>query len=165
LLSYFFELLEHYQGVNNDEKIRKIIEDFEPKYIEFGNEVSYSKRYYDMIVFCLEKIQKNLSSNLSRKQKEHLGEQIRILEMEKEAYEVRGIALEKDKQEELKKINLELSELTQKFGNNVLDSQKEFSYIITDENIISEMPEDDKEVARKKYEEKYPVKDSATNSQ
>lgn len=35
LLDYYFSLLEHYQGVHNDETIRKIIEDFEPKYIDF----------------------------------------------------------------------------------------------------------------------------------
>jgi len=81
-------------------------------------------------------------------------EQKRILEQSIEAYEVRGIALPKEKQEELKKINLELSELTQTFGNNVLDSQKAFSYIITDEKVISEMPEDDKKVAKEKAQEK-----------
>lgn len=42
-------------------------------------------------------------------------EQKRILEQSIEAYEVRGIDLPKEKQDELKKINLELSELTQTF--------------------------------------------------
>ena len=141
LLGYFFELLEHYQGVNNDEQIRKIIEDFEPKYIDFGNEVAYNKRYYEMIVYCLQHCELNQ-------------EQVRILEMSKEEYEVRGIALSESQQNILKQNNQTLSELTQKFGNNVLDSQKEFSSIITDETLISQMPEDDKEVAQKKAEEK-----------
>lgn len=35
LLDYYFSLLEHYQGVHGDDIIRKIIEDFEPKYIDF----------------------------------------------------------------------------------------------------------------------------------
>lgn len=34
-LDYYFGLLEHYQSVHGDEIIRKIIEDFEPKYIDF----------------------------------------------------------------------------------------------------------------------------------
>jgi len=127
--------------VNNDDVIRKIIEDFEPKYIDFGNEVSYSKRYYEMLKICLE------NTTLTSEQK-------RILEQSIEAYEIRGIALSEEKQAELKKINKQLSELSQKFSNNVLDSQKEFEYIITDETFISEMPEDDRIDAKNRAFEK-----------
>ena len=141
LLDYFFSLLEHYQGVNNDEKIRKIIETFEPKYIDFGNEIAYSTRYYEMLKYCFE------NRKLNNAQK-------RILEKSIEGYEVRGIALPQDKQNTLKEISKELSELSQKFSNNVLDSQKEFEYIITGESILSEMPEDDKSAAQKRAQEK-----------
>lgn len=102
LLDYFFTLLEHYQGVNNDEEVRKIIEDFEPKYIDFGNEISYSKRYYEMLKICLS------TQNLNT-------EQARILEKSIESYEVRGIALPEEKQAELKEISKQLSELSQDF--------------------------------------------------
>lgn len=81
-------------------------------------------------------------------------EEKRILTKSIEAYEVRGIALDNMKQEKLKQGNKKLSELSQKFGNNVLDSQKEFTYIIEDVSFISEMPEDDREVAQKKAKEK-----------
>ena len=141
LVDYFFGLLEHYQGVNNDETIRKIIENFEPKLIDFSNEVAYSKRYYEMLKYCSEKC------SLDREQK-------RIIEKSVEVYEVRGIALWNEDQDILKQINKDLSELGQKFGNNVLDSQKKFEYIIDDASILSEMPEDDKEVALKRAEEK-----------
>ena len=140
-LGYFFSLLEHYQWVNNDEAIRTIIENFEPKYIDFSNEVAYSKRYYEMLKYCFQNFQLD-------------EEQSRIIEKAIEAYEVRGIALSWSDQEELKKINKDLSELGQKFGNNVLDSQKKFEYVLEDESIISEMPEDDQSVAREKAEKK-----------
>ena len=141
LLDYFFELLEHYQGVNNDEIIREIIEKFEPKLIDFSNEVAYSKRYYEMLKYCLWECSLDV-------------EQTRIIEKSVEAYEVRGIALWDEDQDTLKQINKDLSELGQKFGNNVLDSQKKFEYIVDDTSILSEMPEDDKEVALKRAEEK-----------
>ena len=121
--------------------MREIIEAFEPKYIDFGNEVSYSKRYYDMLCYCL------AHSDLTQQQK-------RILQKSIEAYEVRGIALNSQKQNQLKTLNKELSELSQKFANNVLDSQNTFSYIIKDKSIISEMPEDDKQVAQQRAEGK-----------
>lgn len=140
-LDYFFSLLEHYQGVNNDDTIRKIIEDFEPKYIDFGNEISYSKRYYEMLKVCFEDTKLD-------------SQQSRIIKKSIEAYEVRGIALWDEDQEKLKNISKQLSELSQKFSNNVLDSQKEFEYITEDKTILSEMPEDDREVAQKRAEEK-----------
>ena len=140
-LDYFFSLLEHYQGVNNDETIRTIIENFEPKYIDFSNEVAYSQRYYEMLKICVS------TSKLD-------SEQLRILQKSIESFEIRWIALPAEKQTQLKKINKDLSELTQAFGNNILDSQKEFEYILTDETLISEMPEDDKQVAKKRFEEK-----------
>lgn len=141
LLDYYFSLLEHYQGVNNDEQIREIIENFEPKYIDFGNEIAYSKRYYEMLKYCYQ------NDNLN-------WEQQRILEKSIQAYEVRGIDLETEKQDELKTISKQLSELSQKFSNNVLDSQKLFEYIIEDDSILSEMPEDDINAAKSRGEEK-----------
>ncbi len=141
ILDYFFWLLEHYQWVNNDEVIRKIIENFEPKYIDFSNEVAYSKRYYEMLKYCFQ------NGSLDAEQK-------RIMEKSVEVYEIRGIALAEAEQAKLKKINKDLSELGQNFWNNVLDSQKEFEYMISNEDIISEMPDDDKLVAKKKAEEK-----------
>ncbi len=67
---------------------------------------------------------------------------------------MRGIDLDELKQSRLKSINKELSELGQKFSNNVVDSKKEFEYIIEDESIISEMPEDDISVAKARAEKK-----------
>ena len=143
LVDYFFGLLEHYQWVNNDGPIRSVIEAFEPKLIDFSNEVAYSKRYYEMLKHCLEKCR------LDEEQK-------RIIEKSVEAYEVRGISLWSGDQKQLKQINKDLSELGQKFWNNVLDSQKKFEYIIDDDSVLGEMPDDDKKVAiqRAKEQEK-----------
>lgn len=157
-LDYFFSLLEHYQGVHNDEIIRQIIEDFEPLYIDFGNEVAYNKRLYEMYTYFYEHILQPLSFSKgedSGEDSENICAQKRIIEKTLKAYEVRGIALPEEKQDRLKEISKELSELSQKFSNNILDDRKNFEYIITDETSISEMPEDDKSVAQKKAEEKW----------
>ena len=79
-LSYYFSLLEHYQSVHSDESIRKIIEEFEPEYISFGNEIAYSTRYYDMLKICVK------NSSLDSEQSKILTEAI-------EKYELRGINL------------------------------------------------------------------------
>jgi len=54
LLWYFWSLLNHLQWVNRSDKIDKIIEIFEPEYLDFANEISFSKPYFDMLVYCLE---------------------------------------------------------------------------------------------------------------
>jgi len=141
LLDYFFSLLEHYQSVHNNEIIRNIIESFEPKYIEFWNEIAYSKRYYVMLHFCYN----NCDCDWEQK---------RILEKSIKWYKVRGIDLAEEKQKRLKEISQKLSELSQNFSNNILDSQKEFEYVLNNEEIISEMPSDDKEVARERAKKK-----------
>lgn len=148
LLEYYFSLLEHYAGVHNDEQIRKIVEDFEPQLVAFGNEVAYSKRYYEMYKYCYEQLM--TVPELSQKELE----QKRILEDTLKAYRIRGIDLDEKKQNELKSISQELSELSQKFSNNVVDSRKAFEYIIRDASSISEMPEDDKNAAKKRADEK-----------
>ncbi len=139
VLDYYFGILEHYQSVHWDEVIRKIIEDFEPKYIDFGNQAAYSQRYYEMLKYCLEKCELD-------------AEQRRIIQDGVEHFEVRGISLDNEKQEELKSISKKLSEIQQKFSNNVLDSKKEFEYLITNETIIADMPKDDILVAKKRAE-------------
>ena len=52
ILDYYWSLLHHLKNVQTSDKIRKIIEDFEPKIIDFWSYISFNKRYYDMLVYC-----------------------------------------------------------------------------------------------------------------
>jgi len=52
-LNYFWSLLNHLNNVNSSDKVREIIENVEPKLTEFGNEIAYSKRYFEMFEYCL----------------------------------------------------------------------------------------------------------------
>lgn len=140
-LDVLWGLLDHHKNVDNDEVIRKIIEDFEPKLVEFGNEVGYSKRYFDQMQYFLE------YKNPEREPR-------RIIEEGIKNYKIRGINLPPEIQEKVKQINTKLSDLSQKFSNNALDAENEFTYHLTDETLISEMPEDEKQGARKKAQEK-----------
>jgi len=58
--------------------------------------------------------------------------------------------LDETKKDRLKEINQELAKLSFDFSNNKLDSEKEFEYIFDNTDLITELPEDDLEVARKK---------------
>ncbi len=129
ILDFFFWLLDHLLNVKSSDKVRKIIEDFEPKLIDFSNEVSYNKRFYEMVVYCYE------NCKLDEEQK-------RILNQDIKSYKIRWINLPEEKQEKLKKINKELRQLSQKMWNNTLDSENEFSYFIEDDKYLKDLPED-----------------------
>jgi Zn-dependent oligopeptidase len=75
-LDLFFSLLNHLQNVKSGDQIRNIIEQFDPKYVDFGNYIAYNKRYYDMICYCRENCDLDL-------------EQKRILDLSIKAYKVK----------------------------------------------------------------------------
>lgn len=136
-LRYLFMLINHIDMVDKSEITEKIIEDFEPLYTDFSNEMTFSFAYYERVCYVLEN--ETLDS-----------EQTRILELEKKNFELAWINLEKDIQEEIKKINLELAKLSLEFQNNIVASKKKFSYHIQNLESIQELPEATLENARKK---------------
>ncbi len=139
LLWTFFGLIEHFNSVESSDALRNIIETFEPQYVAWGNEVSYNREYFSILQRILEKW------NLDTDQERIMTESIK-------SYKIRWIDLPKESQETLKQINQDLAVLHQKFSNNVLDSEAAFQYLITDESVLSEMPNDEKEIAKQKAE-------------
>ncbi|MDD2565472.1 MAG: M3 family metallopeptidase [Candidatus Gracilibacteria bacterium] len=139
-LGHLFGLVSHLDSINSTDEVRKIIEDFRPRYIDFGNEVAYSKRFYDMHIIC----RNNCDLN---------GDQRRLLDISIRDFEQSGIHLDEDKKNRLKQINQELAKLSFDFSNNKLDSEKEFKYFFDKIDSIKEMPEDDLEVAKAKAKE------------
>lgn len=135
VLGLYFWLLQHRMAVISDDIIRNIVTEFQPKYVAFGNEIMYSKRYYEIMVYLFSSGWLDADQN-------------RILEKSIKNYEIRGIHLEENKQHALKKINTSLAQLWQKFSMNVLDDKKWYKLWITNEKIIRDMPTDDKDRAK-----------------
>lgn len=141
-LWYLWSLIHHLDGVNKSETSEKIIEDFEPIYMDFSNQVTFSLAYYERVCYVLE--HEKLDS-----------EQKRILKLSKKSFELSGINLPNEIQEEIKKINLELSKLSTTFQNNIVASKKKFSYHIKTIDAIKELPEATLENARKMATKKW----------
>ena len=129
-LSFFWGLLNHLTNINSWDKVRSIIENIEPKLNDFYNDISYSKRYFEMFEYCFNNCELNL-------------EQKKIIEDSIRAFKIKWINLEKDKQDELKIIIKKLSELSNKYSNNLLDSEKEFEYTLEDDLFLKELPKSD----------------------
>lgn len=136
-LSYAWSIFTHIDNVHSSQTTRKIIEIFEPKYLEFSQQVSFSMRYYSMIKICLEKWWLN-------------NEQTKILQDAIKSYELRWIHLEKKDQDSLRDIEQKLAELSRKFSENTLLSEAEISFHIDDEESIIELPKDIREDAKHK---------------
>lgn len=147
ILDHYWSLLNHYSSVESWDKIRKIIEEFRPELQDFSHEVSYSKKYFEMLLFCQD------NSKLDDDQK-------RSLYLRIKAFKDRGIDLEKEDQDKLKKINKRLSKLSHNFTNNVIDDEWSFEFIIDDFESIKDLPKDVLESAKNLYKEKYKNKDS-----
>lgn len=141
ILDYFWSLLNHFESVESSDKVRDIIENFRPKLQDFSNEVAYSKPYFEK----LEYVNNVLSLNIEQK---------RIMDLRIKSYKDRWIDLPLEKQEEIKKINKKLWELSDKFTNNIVDDEKTFEYVITDFELIKDLPSDVLEVAKMAWEEK-----------
>ncbi|NVP17119.1 M3 family metallopeptidase [Candidatus Gracilibacteria bacterium] len=141
VLYYLWSLLNHLENVDTSDKLREIIEDFRPKLQDFSNDLAYSKPYFEKLEYVFE------NTSLDSEQK-------RIMEKRIKAYKDRGIDLPSQKQEEIKKINKRLGELSDKFTNNIVDDEKTFEYLITDYEVIKNLPSDVLEIAKKAGEQK-----------
>ncbi|EKE28954.1 MAG: Oligopeptidase A [uncultured bacterium (gcode 4)] len=136
-LNYLFMLLNHYEWVNSSDVLRKIIDDFRPAYMDFSNEVEFSKPYYEMFIHFRD----NCTLDVEQK---------RIIDLTIRNFEQSWIHLPEDKQSRLKEINQSMAKLGFDFSNNVLDSEKEFEYFFGTDEFLKEMPEDDLSVAKEK---------------
>ncbi|MDD2907929.1 MAG: M3 family metallopeptidase [Candidatus Gracilibacteria bacterium] len=141
ILDYFWSLLNHLENVETSDKLRNIIEDFRPKLQDFGNEVSYNKNLYEKYLYVSENIKLD-------------EEQRRIMDLRIKSYKDRGIDLPEEKQDEIKSINKKLGELSDKFTNNIVDDEKTFEYLITDFEIIKDLPNEVLEIAFEAGKEK-----------
>lgn len=129
LLGYYWSLLNHYQNVNNDDTMRKIIDDFRPTLQDFWNYVAYNQNLYEKTVYCYENCELN-------------NDQKRALELRIKDFKDRGINLSEEEKNTLKELNKVWSELSNNFSNNIVDDEATFEYIIEDSEVIKDLPED-----------------------
>jgi len=141
LLDYYWSLLNHYQNVNNNDQMRKIIEDFRPELQDFWNYVTYNKNYYEKTKYCFENCDLN-------------ADQQRALEIRLKGFKDSGIDLPEEEKNKLKELNKIWAKLSNDFSNNIVDDEATFEYIIEDFEVIKDLPEDILNNAKKAAEEK-----------
>ena len=132
--------------VNGTDQTREIINKFRPKLYDFMHEISYSRDYFEHLIYV------NDNCKLDSDQK-------RIMQIRIKTFKDRWIDLNKKDQEKLKKINKKLWKLSDVFSNNIVDDEKTFEYTITDFEVIKDLPKEVLEITLEAYNKKYKFDD------
>lgn len=139
-LEHFFTPLSHLNSVNNSKETQDIYTQSLPIITEYSTKLSQNLDIY----LAYKEIQKNEAQTLNY-------EQLRVLKLNIEHFELSGAHLDEKIKSRLEEINLRKSELSNNFSQNLLDATNAYEYIITDAKDIDGIPKSDLENA--KYEE------------
>ncbi len=130
-------VLFNLNSAETDDSIQSIARDVSPKLSEFGNYVSLNEDLFKKVKSVYE-----LKEQLGLQ-----GEDLKLLEDRYKGFVRGGANLEGDAKKRFAEINTELSNLTLKFGENVLAETNAYSLLITDEKDLAGLPEAEREAA------------------
>ncbi|MBW1296722.1 M3 family metallopeptidase [Aquimarina litoralis] len=144
-LEYSGELLDRVTSVffnlnsaETNEEIQKIAQEASPLLAEFRNDIALNTDLFKKIeTVYLDKENLKLTT-----------EQATLLEKRYKSFSRNGANLSDDKKEQLREIDKELSQLSLKFGENVLAETNKFEMLLTDETDLAGLPEGAKEAAK-----------------
>ncbi|MCK5855015.1 MAG: M3 family metallopeptidase, partial [Sulfurovaceae bacterium] len=126
-LGNFFSPLSHINAVNNSEATQKAYEASLPQLSMFSSVIAQNEALFEKI--------KNISSDDLEASK--------VIENDIKGFVLAGAELPLEQKKELEEINLKLSELGNKFSQNLLDSTNAFELIIKDKKDIKGLPKSD----------------------
>lgn len=129
-LQWSWGIVGHFMGVKNSPELREAYETVQPNVVQFFNKLNQSQPIYE--AFKTLRASDNWESLESAQQ--------RIVEAAIKDAELSGIGLAGEKREYFNNIQLELAELTTKFGNHVLDATKAFSLTLRNKSEIDGLP-------------------------
>ena len=129
-LTWSWGTVSHLMGVKNSPELRTAHETIQPKVVKFINKLNQSQAIYKAFKALRESSE---WETLDSAQK-------RIVEASIRDAELSGVGLEGEKRDRFNAIELELAELSTKFGNHVLDATKAFSLTLTEPEDVEGLP-------------------------
>ncbi len=138
--SIFFNL----NSAETNDEIQRIAREVSPRLAAFGNDITLNEDLFKRV--------KSVYDN--RKDLELNEEQKTLLEKQYKRFSRNGANLSADKKVRLREIDNELSQLTLKFGENVLAATNDFELHLEDDSRLSGLPESAKEAAREAAKER-----------
>ncbi len=136
--SLFFTPLSHLNSVLNSEATQKAYEASLPLLSRFHSEIAQNEALYAKL----------------KRLRPQTPEQQKVLENEIRDFRLSGAELPLEQKKELEAIDLELSELSNRFSQNLLDATQAYELIIEDPADVAGIPESDLAAARFEDESK-----------
>ena len=118
-LEILFSELSHLNSVNNSQKTQKIYGEILPLITQYSSKLSQNENLYKNF----KEIKKNELSALSTSQKKVLNDMI-------ESFELSGVGLKPKIKKRIEEINLKLSDLSNQFSQNLIDSTNNWEMIL-----------------------------------
>ncbi len=135
-LELFFTPLSHLNAVNNSDETQKVYTESLPIITEYSTNLSQNLNMYN----AYKEILKNEKDTLNY-------EQLRVLELNIQGFELSGAHLDAKTKERLGEINIKKSELSNEFSQNLLDATNAYEKVITDESDLEGLPQSDIDAA------------------
>ncbi len=140
-LSRAWSPVGHLNSVMNSDELRVAYNACLPKLSEYGTEVGQNQALFE--------------GYRAVANQEHLdAAQRKLLENALRDFHLSGVDLPNDKKERYKEISLELSRLTSKYQENLLDATNAWSKIITEESALAGLPATAMDLARQTARER-----------
>ncbi len=140
ITSIFFNL----NSAETNEEIQKIAQEISPWLSEFRNDITLNESLF-LKVKAVFDTQKDFNLNVEQKM---------LLEKQYKGFSRNGANLNDEAKTELRKIDAELSQLSLKFGENLLADGNAFEMLLTDETDLSGLPESTRQAAKELAKQK-----------
>ena len=141
-LSRAWSPVSHMNSVVNSEPLREAYNACLPKLSEYGTEMGQNEALYQAFRALRESPDFEALDQAQR----------RIIDNELRDFRLSGVALPPEQRERYKQIMLELSSLTSKFEENLLDATNAWQRLVTDESELAGLPESAVQLARQTAE-------------
>ncbi len=136
--------VSHLHGVVDNEALRGEYNKCVPKLSQYATEMGQHKALYQAY-----------KAVAGSKEYSELGDAERkVIDNALRDFRLSGIDLPADKQQEFKQIKQELSELQTKYEENLLDATHAWTKLVTDEKLLSGLPESARSLARQHAQQK-----------
>ena len=142
-VGYLFTPISHLNYVCNTPETEAVYNELLPPLTEYSTKLSQNEYIYRAFKEIAEKEAERLSDA-----------QKKVLEDTIKSFELSGVGLPEEQKKRLAEINLELSEETTAYAQNLLKATEAYELLVEDETILSEMPKSDLESAKVTHEGK-----------
>ena len=137
-LSRAWGQVAHLNAVMNSPELREVYNSNLPKLTEYYTELGQNEKLFN----------KNKQLRSSAEFQQISAAQQKIIDNELRDFRLGGAELPDDNKARFKAISEELSKLSSRFSDNVLDATNAFAHFVTDEKGLSGLPADAREAAR-----------------